>query len=85
MAIPKEFDEVNQIWKGWEADESKGLDKVNDLPVHRTETESISMWQLSDEELKEINKTKTVWLSIVGEIHPPVFITGCKTDLFRKD
>ena len=73
MATAIHFEGVNTLWKGWEADENK--EKVLDLPVLRTDTQSVSKWQLTKEELEEINKTGVVWLNILGT-HPPVLVTG---------
>jgi hypothetical protein len=33
-----------------------------------------SVWELSDEDLKMINKTKKVILMVVGHVHPPVSV-----------
>lgn len=34
----------------------------------------ISKWQLSKEDLEEINKTGTIWLQVLGEVTPPIGI-----------
>ena len=76
MAKFVEFPEANMVWKG------DGKD-VGDLPAHRTEvplsggtgTLSISCWELSPDELAEVQRTGQVWLHSYGR-HQPVLIMG---------
>lgn len=48
------------------------------LPVLNTECEgseiSQSIWELSDDEIKDLNKTKKIVLSVWGHSYPPVGI-----------
>lgn len=41
----------------------------------------ISCWKFTQEELNEINRTKRVWLKVVGATMPPVEIVGIKPDI----
>ena len=36
----------------------------------------LSCWKLTQEELDEINKTKRVWLHVMGESMPSVWLSG---------
>lgn len=72
--IPIETSTTNCILKGKTPD-------VMDLPVTRFELGKgipavQSCWQLSDEELKEVNKTGKIYFSIYGNIHPPICISA---------
>lgn len=37
---------------------------------------SISCFEVSDDELREIIKTKKIWLHVIGISHPPVSLTA---------
>lgn len=76
MAKPVSFPEANKMWLG---DTEKD---IVDLPVFQEGNESISCWELSAEELSNIQATGKVWLYVVG-VHPPVFVSGLP--LFRED
>lgn len=90
---PINFPEANFTFtkpEGWTDEQCSEL-KVckttdgNQMPV------IISKWQLSAEDLKEINKTQSVYLMVVGSTQPPVslhalspfekVIKGCAEDL----
>lgn len=74
MAKAINFKEENFILKG------KGCE---DLPVlAASDKRLVSCWELSDEELEEVKKTKKIWLIVHG-MHPPVSITG--TEPFVKE
>lgn len=50
------------------------------LPVHRGLDANnypfmVSCWQLSKEDLEEINRTGIIWLHVVAIGHPPVLLT----------
>ena len=74
MASPVEFPERNFIWRGWPADGDRP--EVADLPAYRSEAQTISCWELSDEEVEEIVRTRRVWIGVLGSGHPPVYATG---------
>lgn len=77
---PTKFEQQNIVFtkpEGW-TDEQCG-----DLPAWKgnvgTEAEGqfpaiISCWKLSDEDLKTINETGVVWLSVTGQTLPPVAV-----------
>lgn len=46
------------------------------LPAYTNGEQIISCWELTPEELKEINETGKVWLSVFGQITPPVCVMG---------
>lgn len=56
------------------------IESVLPLPVAVRRTNEniqlISCWSVSGEELKEINRTRKVWLSIFGGGCPPLLISG---------
>ncbi len=73
---PKEFKESN-----FRFTKPAGTtdDQVKPLPVHRgTTTDNkpviVSCWELSDEELEELARTKKLWLLIYGNGMSPVSI-----------
>lgn len=85
MATPTNFNGSNDVLRapeGW--DKSQCLD----LNVFRGNANLggeppiitsliLSAWELTDEELKEINRTKKVFLGCVGtKSQPPIYVTG---------
>ena len=72
---PVEFEQHNTLWRGWPADEEKGIEEVGDLHAFRIGNESWSCWALSEEEMDEVMSTGVVWLNVHGA-HPPVFVGG---------
>ena len=36
----------------------------------------ISCWRPNKEELEEINRTKKIWVMVLGQIHPPIIVSG---------
>jgi hypothetical protein len=79
--IPVDFPEKNLVYtkpKGW-TDE-----QCSDLPVWsgpvkideqgNTAASIISCWQLSKEDLEEVNKTGRIWLCVSSNVQPPVSI-----------
>lgn len=58
------FDEANVTY-------AENQEEYNDLPAHRSAGGDVtSCWELSEEELAEINKTKKVWLTVKTFNHP---------------
>ena len=75
MADPVAFLEANTVWKGWPADETRS--EVMDLHAHKDDrNQSISCWRMSWRERIRILFTGRVWLSVMGEQHPPVCVMG---------
>jgi hypothetical protein len=76
---PIEFKEVNKVF-------AKDQPEYNPLPCfHKDSKEGdvVSCWQLSDEELQKVNRTKVIWLSLWSFNKPltPSLITVNKTDV----
>lgn len=70
MAIPKVIGGANVIFKAPAGEE----DRVCDLAVFRNRGGMISAWHLSEAEIEEIVLTRTVYLSVMGGVLPPVFV-----------
>lgn len=69
MAKPIEFEEQNRVYKA---------EGCGDLPaLVASKNEIVSCWELTKEELEEINKTGKIWLICVGS-QPPVSVEGFK-------
>ena len=52
-----------------------GSENIDALPVFRNGTCCVSAWELSEEELAEVIKTKRVFLSVFfGNSQPPVYV-----------
>lgn len=45
-----------------------------DLPAHKADDQIISCWQLSEEDLKRVSETGVVWLSVIGQHQPPIWL-----------
>lgn len=81
MAIGIEFDEANTVLRA-PTPEDAAAGTVYDLHVHRHRDldgchHVISKWQLSAEELAEVNRTGgVVWFGCWGQTHPPLWISG---------
>ena len=53
----------------------KGMeDEVYGIPAMKTERYIVTAWQLSPEELVEVNKTGVVFISFMGETLTPHFV-----------
>lgn len=50
----------------------------SNLPVFRDRAahQAVSKWELSPAEIEEINRTGHVWLFVLGDEHPVVYVTG---------
>lgn len=53
-----------------------GRDDIRELPIHQHSAWSISCWQLSEKEVEEVARTGIVWLHVMGNTHPPVYVGG---------
>ena len=54
-----------------------GAENVDSLHVFRNGTCCVSCWELSDEEIAEIVRTRRIFLSIfAGNTQPPCFVGG---------
>ncbi|MBT9370311.1 hypothetical protein [Rhizobium sp. CSW-27] len=70
MGSPQYFEGANAIMHAPE-----GAENVQDMFIFRNIHTCVSCWQLSPEELAEVNRTGRVYLSVLmsGE-QPPVFV-----------
>lgn len=57
-------------------DEQCGTLKVCKTAYESGDPVIISCWQLSPEELEEVNRTGVVWLHVMGFSMPPVSVEG---------
>lgn len=72
--LPTDFEQRNLVFTkpGNMTDE-----QCMDLPVYKGQYADgfpciISCWRLSKEDLEEIQRTGVIWLSITGQVQPPV-------------
>jgi hypothetical protein len=70
MAKPTEFPQQNLRLKG------DHIPNCSDMMAFQDETQIISRWVLSDEELEMVKITGAVWLHVGSGVHPPVYIGG---------
>lgn len=75
MAEPVIFNEVNFTFTAPEGLE----DEVSNLYVYKSEIATVSCWELTKEEIKEVTKTGRVYLSIWGRSMFPVFLGSKET------
>lgn len=86
MATGIAFPESN-LTLGAPTPEDAAAGTVYGLPVLRYrdldgQTHCLSKWQLSADELAEVQRTGVVWFDCWGPTHPPIWISG--TDPFDK-
>lgn len=81
MAEGVPFAEANTVLRA-PTPEDAAAGAVYDLHVHRYrdldgQQHVLSKWQLTAEELAEVNRTGgAIWFSCWGGTHPPMWITG---------
>lgn len=81
MALGLPFDEANLVLRAPTLEDA-AADTVYDLHVHRYrdldgQPHVLSKWQLTPDELAEVNRTGgVVWFSCWGSTHPPMWISG---------
>lgn len=77
MSTPVEFAGSNFVLGA-----PTGSDNVGPLPIFRNGTCCVSAWELTEEELAEIVRTRRVFLSVFyGNTQPPVYVgseTSCR-------
>lgn len=71
MAHHVGFEGANTIYQA-----PKGAKDVGDLECFKTDSEVISCWRLSEDEIAQIIETGVVWLSIKGHTVAPVYVSG---------
>lgn len=74
MANPVSFEFSNQMQLS-----SRGSPQIPFFTTHIDDDPktmvTISCWELTDEEVEELKRTKRIWLTIHGN-HPPVDVCG---------
>ena len=73
MAEPIEFEQQNAIFT---KPEDMTDDECVSLHVFQSETQIISCWQLTEDEMIEVAKTGKIYLSVMGQAQPPVCVLG---------
>lgn len=86
MAQGIEFPEANLVL-GAPTEEDEAAGTVYALHCHRYRDldgnpNIMSKWQLTLEELEEVNRTGVIWFNCWGSTHPPMWLSG--HDPFRK-
>lgn len=87
MATPCSFAESNNVLSIKEDSPIQGIEPLsvfqgpltNDIPV------TISCWKLSQEELDEINRTKRVWVIVLGLTTFPLMIDGIAPKFYERN
>ena len=70
MGAPTHFEGANVLMKA-----PQGAENVQDMFVFRNVHACVSCWELSPDEIAEINRTGRVYLSVLmGGVQPPVFL-----------
>lgn len=70
MGAPVQFEGANMLLRAPE-----GAENVSDMHTFTNGMCSVSCWELSADELAEINRTGRVYLSVFsGRTQPPVFV-----------
>lgn len=70
MGFPVQFEGANVLLRAPE-----GAENVSDMHTFTNGMCSVSCWELSPEELAEVNRTGRVYLSVFsGRTQPPVFV-----------
>lgn len=72
MASAVEFPGANMLLRA-----PDGAENVSDMHTFTNGHCSVSCWELSDDELAEIVRTRRVYLSVLyGRTQPPVFVSS---------
>ena len=70
---PVNFPEHNKVFtkpEGWFDEECQPL------PVFQNDEQIISCWEVTNEDIEKMKKTKRIWLSIHGNAQPPVWVSA---------
>ena len=78
MAEYKQFPEANFLFKAPEGSKDVGNLEVFRITDDFDNLQNVSCWAFSPEELEEIKRTGVFWISVLGEIHPPIAVAGFK-------
>lgn len=75
---PVKFDEANAVLGAPAGCE----ESVEPLHVRRLEGALVSCWELTPEDIAEIQRTGRIWLSVWGrQTQPPVLLTAFKSEV----
>lgn len=69
---PVKFPESNKTFtkpEGWTDEECRPL------PVFQNDQQIISCWEVTDEDIEKMKKTKRIWLQIWANGQPPVWVS----------
>lgn len=69
---PVEFEGQNNVYH---KPESMSEEECGSLPVNQTKDIIVCCWELDENDIKDILKTKRIWLGIITSVQPPVFLT----------
>ncbi len=67
-----EFEGQNHVF---DKPENMTDEECGSLAVNFNREQSVSCWELDEEDIKNILKHKRIWLGVLGSGHPPVFLT----------
>lgn len=73
---PVEFEEQNTVFVA---------DGCGDLPAYKQMPQIISCFELDDEEIEKLNKTKKIWVSVHSVDMPPIWLGVDKPFRFASD
>ena len=65
---PVNFEDMNCIFKA---------EGCGDLPALKTDKHIVSCWEMTEKEKEEFIKTGKIYLSVLGNIQPPVALYIC--------
>lgn len=49
--------------------------RISDLHVYKDDDQIVSCWQLSAEEMLEVVRTGRIFVFVLGNLHPPIFVS----------
>jgi hypothetical protein len=54
---------------------SNGI-RIGDLHVYKDNEQTVSCWQLTAEEMLEVVRTGRVYVFVLGDLHPPIYVSA---------
>lgn len=73
---PIVFDEMNGVLT---KPENMTDEECSSLPVYRDGTQCISCWELSDDDIEKLSKTRKLWVFVIsGVTQPPIGFSAVK-------
>lgn len=49
--------------------------RIGDLHVYKDDDQTVSCWQLTAEEMLEVIRTGRVFVFVLGDLHPPIYVS----------